>query len=210
VHRWFKNVDWVALREQRIRPPWVPAAHMKPGHTGCFLTWKTEPEISEKEPPSEQVQGYSRIKLPGGCALRAPQPQNATGKRKGNGSASDNFHRVVLEALANPATGARCSAMQRRSGGVGVGGSAGGGVSGSRGSRDSIVIGGTTNGGSGGGGNAKRRFRSAGCRVVAGAHNLDGQSGRHQKERKSSSTMGGGAGHTNNITTAAVSPRSRG
>lgn len=45
---------------------------------------------------------------------------------------------------------------------------------------------------------------------MAGAHNLDGQSGRHQKERKSSSTMGGGAGHTNNITTAAVSPRSRG
>lgn len=74
AHQWFKNVDWLALREQRIRPPWVPA-RMKPGDTGCFLVWKTEPEVSEKEQPSEQVQEYSRIKMPAGCALRAPQPQ---------------------------------------------------------------------------------------------------------------------------------------
>lgn len=82
-HKWFRNVDWVALRNRRVNPPWVPPS-MKPGCTQCFLDWKAEPPAGAGAagvgggehalPPSDQVQEYSRIKVPPGCALRPPPP----------------------------------------------------------------------------------------------------------------------------------------
>lgn len=82
-HKWFRNVDWVALRNRRVYPPWVPPS-MKPGCTQCFLDWKAEPPAGagaagacggeNAHTPSDQVQEYSRIKVPPGCALRPPPP----------------------------------------------------------------------------------------------------------------------------------------
>eukprot|EP00903_Cladosiphon_okamuranus_P010861 g10258.t1 len=115
-HKWFRNVDWVALRNRRVYPPWVPHS-MKPGCTQCFLDWKAEPPAGtgaagaaggeHAHTPSDQVQEYSRVKVPAGCALRPPPPpqQPAPGKsNRGNGSkdssvANNGFQRAVMEAM---------------------------------------------------------------------------------------------------------------
>ncbi|CAM9859012.1 unnamed protein product [Ectocarpus sp. 4 AP-2014] len=86
-HKWFRNVDWVALRDKRIFPPWVPPS-MKPGCTQCFLQWKPEPPAGagagargagggggdQSHPPADQAHEYSRVKVPLGYALRPPPP----------------------------------------------------------------------------------------------------------------------------------------
>ncbi|CAM9176934.1 unnamed protein product [Pylaiella littoralis] len=198
-HKWFRNVDWVALRNRRVFPPWVPPS-MKPGCTECFLQWKPE-----SPPPQPPVPGKTKGSVSRETSVRTNR--------------NYSLQRVVMETMGgrySNSTAASISIMSSdqspTKGNKRGSNEEGGGAEGRRRYRESANV------GSQGGGNAKRRFKSAAARVVADRQHFSearpaaaGAGGSHRptphdpaarNHRHNSSIGGGGGGGASNTTSS--------